>query len=259
MPTPDRWLAPQPDPVLAPLEARIAWLEAAVTQLLAEQERRAPQQAGLHGSIQPGFHLNLVDVSAAGPVPLIPRSSTGLSSRLALATTQPLSRLVPVAGLAGIAPLEPPMPVPQPLSARAADADLRAVATPAYSANAATAMSLALDNMGITAAFASLDAKVEEASAAECMIAPIRLSSAPVLDIDAALIDAATNPATSKRLSVQANIEGQYPSITLKVCSAWRTPELRDDLHCLLADDHGKRGEARPGGAQRIAVATYHT
>ena len=234
MPTPERLPAPQPGPAHAAFEARIAWLEAAVTQLLGEQARRALPQAVVHTALQPGIHLNLVDGPAGNPAAAVARHPTApLSTRLSLATTQPLSRLVQITGFAGVAPEHPP-PQGKPAAINP-DCD-----------DAAASMSLALNGMGITAAFASLDAKVEEASAAECMIAPIRLSRAPVLDIDAGLIDAALHDASSKQLNERASIESQYPSITLKVCSAWRTPELRVYLQRLLADDHGKRGGLDP-------------
>jgi hypothetical protein len=108
-------------------------------------------------------------------------------------------------------------------------------------------MSTLLDNMGITAAFASLDAKVEAASVEECLMAPIRLSSAPVLEIDPDLLDRDLRHAAAEKLEVHAVLEDQHPSILQRITASWRTPEARAYLHKLLVDDRGDRNGFDPG------------
>jgi hypothetical protein len=177
---------------IADLEARVGWLEAVVAQLLGEP---------------PSRHA---------PVSLTPRSApVPAETRLSLARTQPLSKV--------IAPRTPEPAAPT------------------------ESMSTLLDNMGITAAFASLDAKVEAASVEECLMAPIRLSSAPVLEIDPDLLDRDLRHAAAEKLEVHAVLEDQHPSILQRITASWRTPEARAYLHKLLVDDRGDRNGFDPG------------
>lgn len=177
---------------IAELEARVGWLEAAVAQLLGEPPSRLTP-------------VSLAQRPAAAP----------FETRLSLARTQPLSKIVVQRTAEPAAPPE--------------------------------SMETLLDNMGITAAFASLDAKVEAASAEECMMAPIRLSSAPVLEIDPDLVDRDLHHAAAEKIDVHAVIEDQHPSILQRITATWRTPEARAYLHKLLVDDRGDRNGFDPG------------
>ena len=161
-----------------------------------------------------------------------------LESVVAQLLGEPPARRAPVSLASGAAQshLQTPLSMArtQPLS--------RVVASkPAETAQHQESMSTLLDNMGITAAFAGLDAKVEAASAEECMIAPIRLSDAPVLEIDPDLLGASARRPAADDIDCHAVLEDQHPSILQKITSTWRTPEARAYLHKLLVDDRSNR------------------
>lgn len=205
------------------LEARITWLEAAVAQLIGEPPaRRLPTS---------------VENKAAGKP---------FEIDLSMARTQPLSQVVqPAAIFTGgqhesMGSILDNMGITAPLVCLETAPNSVVAGAPSPEIQSKSIM-------GITAAFASLDAKVAEAGEAECMIAPIKRSSAPVLEIDPDLIDRPAVKPRTVRLDVHALIEDQYPSILQKITAIWRTPEARGYLQKLIVDDRGDRNGFDPG------------
>lgn len=126
--------------------------------------------------------------------------------------------------------------------------DPAAAATPAP----ATAAPSGYMNLGITAAFASLDGQVAAAAAAEIALTrPPDLG--PMVDIDAGLIeDAYARRAPKPRVRIVSNrpirseIEDQFPKILHKLTVTWRSREGQEYLKKLIVSDRGDRAGFDP-------------
>lgn len=107
-------------------------------------------------------------------------------------------------------------------------------------------------NLGITAAFASLDVQVAAAAAAElALMRPPDLG--PMVDINPALIeDAYARRAPKPKVRVvssrpvRSDLEDQYPKILQKLTFTWRSREGHDYLKKLIVSDRGDRAGFDP-------------
>ena len=104
----------------------------------------------------------------------------------------------------------------------------------------------ASDFLGITAAFATLDAQLTAASAAEAALHAPKKDLLPWMDLNPDLIDAATARPKPVNLDVRCSLEEQYPSIAQKITAIWRSPEIHGYLKKLIVDDRGDRNGFDP-------------
>ena len=104
----------------------------------------------------------------------------------------------------------------------------------------------ATDFMGITAAFATLDAQLTAASATEAALTAPKPDLLPWVDINPDLIDAAFARPKAVNLDVRCSLEEQYPSIAQKITAIWRSPEIHGYLKKLIVDDRGDRNGFDP-------------
>ena len=103
-----------------------------------------------------------------------------------------------------------------------------------------------IKRLEITNSFASLDAALAEAQAAEARLAqPFVLNDA--VEIDATLIDKAFARPPPELLDVISWLEETHPKITERIVLSWRTPELLVYLKRLIVDDRGDRAGFIPG------------
>lgn len=103
-----------------------------------------------------------------------------------------------------------------------------------------------IKRLEITNSFASLDAALAEAQAAESRLAqPFVLNDA--VEIDATLIDKAFARPPPELLDVISWLEETHPKITERIVLSWRTPELLVYLKRLIVDDRGDRAGFIPG------------
>ena len=103
-----------------------------------------------------------------------------------------------------------------------------------------------IKRLEITNSFASLDAALAEAQAAEARLAqPFVLNDA--VEIDATLIDKAFARPPPELLDVISWLEETHPKITERIVLSWRTPELLVCLKRLIVDDRGDRAGFIPG------------
>ena len=103
-----------------------------------------------------------------------------------------------------------------------------------------------IKRLEITNSFASLDAVLAEAQAAEARLAqPFVLNDA--VEIDATLIDKAFARPPPELLDVISWLEETHPKITERIVLSWRTPELLVYLKRLIVDDRGDRAGFIPG------------
>ena len=103
-----------------------------------------------------------------------------------------------------------------------------------------------LDRLGITAAFASLDARVAEAAAAESSLGRAGGTDPSMIEIDASLIDKAFARPPPEKLNVRAALEELHPKISERVTGTWRTGELLQYLRKLIVDERGDRAGFAP-------------
>jgi len=104
----------------------------------------------------------------------------------------------------------------------------------------------ATDFMGITAAFATLDAQLTAASAAEAALTAPKPDLLPWMALNPELIDAAFARPKAVHLDVRCSLEEQYPSIAQKITAIWRSPEIHGYLKKLIVDDRGDRNGFDP-------------
>ena len=103
-----------------------------------------------------------------------------------------------------------------------------------------------IKRLEITNSFASLDAALAEAQAAESRLAqPFVLNDA--VEIDATLIDKAFARPPPELLDVISWLEETHPKITERIVLSWRTPDLLVYLKRLIVDDRGDRAGFIPG------------
>ena len=103
-----------------------------------------------------------------------------------------------------------------------------------------------IKRLEITNSFASLDAALAEAQAAEARLSqPFVLNDA--VEIDATLIDKAFARPPPELLDVISWLEETHPKITERIVLSWRTPELLVYLKRLIVDDRGDRAGFIPG------------
>ena len=103
-----------------------------------------------------------------------------------------------------------------------------------------------IKRLEITNSFASLDAALAEAQAAEARLSqPFVLNDA--VEIDATLIDKAFARPPPELLDVISWLEETHPKITERIVLSWRTPDLLVYLKRLIVDDRGDRAGFIPG------------
>lgn len=108
------------------------------------------------------------------------------------------------------------------------------------------------DSLGLTAAFATLDSRVAEASDQESSLLKKPGLSDEVL-IDPSLIDEALMPlpatrtlrAPSNRV-VRSSIEELHPSLLKRISTIWQSGECHEFLRKLIIDDRGDRNGFDP-------------
>lgn len=108
------------------------------------------------------------------------------------------------------------------------------------------------ESLGLTAAFATLDSRVAEASDQESRLLKKPDLSAEVL-IDPSLIDEALVPLPAARtrrapsnLPVRSSIEELYPSLLKRISMIWQSGECHQFLKKLIIDDRGDRNGFDP-------------
>jgi len=99
-----------------------------------------------------------------------------------------------------------------------------------------------LDRLGITAAFAALDARVaaEVADEQARRFRPVSFDL-PEIVIDPSLIDKAFAPRRPEKIEVRSDLEALHPRIVERLTGTWRTPELLSYLKRLIVDERGDR------------------
>ncbi|HEX4328261.1 MAG TPA: hypothetical protein VH105_15675 [Burkholderiales bacterium] len=232
---------------VASLEARVVWLEDVLARVLGQPAAEAANEMGQAQS---------------------PATSAALDRFLL--RTQPMSalawpllatshgELVALRPQAGDAAPEPMLPflaypvgegdvfIPSPQEAPAAlaaatpapmfdEIDLAPAPVPAGAAPSRPAFDL-----GITAAFETLEGKVAEAAVAELAGVRKRGFAAPSIDLSPDLPDPPA-PAPPRRLEVCCALELLNPSILQQVTAFWSTAECELRLKRLIGEDFGGR------------------
>lgn len=212
---------------VADLEARIHWLETSLAQLLGEPPGRTraidPVQAVAPA---PEFDLWMLRTQAMPPLEVTAKFRP-ITEKFEIDPTLFKTRPLPVAADGAPPQVKQGLRLDrtQPLST------LVQVCAPAPKA----------DLLGLTSAFETLDAKVAEVEAVECLFPPVSLSSAPVLEIQPELIDRAFAPPKPCKIDVSSALEERHPSILQKLVAIWRQPEAAPYLKKLILDDRGTR------------------
>jgi hypothetical protein len=113
---------------------------------------------------------------------------------------------------------------------------------PALAAEPGPETRLTLDRLGITAAFAALDARVvaEVADEQARRFRPVSFDL-PEIVIDPSLIDQACAPRKPEKIEVRSHLEALHPRIVERLTGTWRTPELLGYLKRLIVDERGDR------------------
>ncbi len=271
---------------IAELEARVDWLETAIAQILGEPPGRRPKvnlaatPKPLPKAEEPPVEFDLWMLRTQGMPTLAPpvtESTTQTIRDPRLGNTRVLSTLTDI-GRPMAAPAHHPAPPParpgpaayDPAltsalaaiglapAAAAEGAPAEAIVNPRYLAKTQPMPALAssfepvaptaaaTDFMGITAAFATLDAQLTAASEAEAALHAPKKDLLPWMDLNPDLIDAATARTKAAKLEVRSAIEDQYPSILQKITAIWRSPEIHGYLKKLIVDDRGDRNGFDP-------------
>jgi len=217
---------------VASLEARVVWLEDVLARVLGQP---AANEAG------------------ETPLPVISLAAAPASLDRFLLRTQPMSALARSPAVSVHGELE----TPAANGPAGFDAFLlpleSAENAPAAIAPAAPSMFTAADlapgptvprtaaavNLGITAAFETLEGKVAEAAVAELASVRKRAPAAPAIAISLEMIDAP--PAPPRRLDVRCALEVLNPGILQQVTAIWRNAECAARLHRLIDEDQGGR------------------
>lgn len=272
------------------LEDRVQWLETTLERVLGERSaRRTPdayEQVSTHTSSAahalPGVSAAAFDLwmlrTQSMPAISVPLSLSGQNSVVEIDPALFKTRKMPQADASTVIDIDPAlfktrkMPCAQD-PATSSDPALhfpqvtiarRLDRTQPLSAVVQIAPPAEVESMSFTAAFSTLDAKVTEAAASECMIPPVFLSGAPVLNIDPELLDDA--PARGAQESASAGpaamfnqpsaLEHHYPSILQKITALWCSGEARNYLKKLVDDDRGARHGFDPAAMMELRMLT---
>ena len=288
---------------MAELEARVQWLETTLERVLGERSARcAPDAHGqINTHIRAdtskdttNAHANTVAQDSAGvsaaefdlwmlrtqlmPTISVPVSLSGQNSVVEIDLALCKTRKMPQADASTVIDIDPTLFKTPKLpraqdSATSPDPALHAPQvtiaqrldrTQPLSAIEQIAPPAVVESMGFTAAFSTLDAKVTEAAASECMIPPVYLSGAPVLHLDPALLDdapprgaqesASAGPAAMR--NQPSALEQHYPSILQKITGLWCSGEARNYLKKLVDDDRGARHGFDPAAMMELRMLT---
>ena len=108
-------------------------------------------------------------------------------------------------------------------------------------------------NLGITAAYSTLEAKIAQAADAELAVARGRPAPAPQIEIMPELIDRAAPP-PPRKLEVHCALEVLNPSILAQIVSIWAQPGCAVRLQRLIAEDSGGRMGLDPAVKEEVAL-----
>jgi len=236
------------------LESRVLWLEEALSRVLGEPGagvparatpalsaleverhllRTRPMDARAWASLEQSVHGTLAVLGSTGAtLELVPLESSPSARKLS-DTASRFAGITPPAPRAPAAPdMLPPIMV-RPVAAPPAAAAPAPKVPPAPSRPAI--------NLGITAAFETLELKVADAAAEELGAGRKRGPDAPMIEILPDMLDAALLRPQSRPLYVRCALEEQVPSILQQLIATWRGPESDVLLKKLIRDDHGSR------------------
>jgi hypothetical protein len=96
-------------------------------------------------------------------------------------------------------------------------------------------------NLGITAAFETLDLTLAAAASAESAGPKQRKPEAPMFELNPELLDTGRLLHLPRKLEVRAALEERYPSIMQNLVQTWRTPDSLAYLRRLIREDQGGR------------------
>jgi len=227
------------------LEARVVWLEDVLARVLgqpaanaeaANEAGRMPPQSPAAGAALDRFLLRTQPMSALA-WPLLATAHGELATLPAQANdSQPEVMMPFLAYPVG----EGDVFIPSgPEAAAAAAPLLEEFDLTPEPAPAATSRPAAV-NLGITAAFETLEGKVAEAAVAELACVRKRGFAAPAIDLSPDLLDTPAPP-PPRRLEVCCALELLNPSILQQVTAFWSTGECELRLQRLIGEDFGGR------------------
>ena len=235
---------------VAALESRVLWLEDALSRVLGEPgtapARGAPAQTGQELE----RHLLRTRPVDAHAWASLEQSVNGAlaalgSSGTTLEVTPPAPRNLPNSAQR-VRVITPPHSMVEALKPKAQDASAAPAALPAASKTAI--------NLGITAAFESLELKVADAAAEELGAGRKRAPDATMVEILPDMIDAALLRPQARPLYVRCALEEQVPSILQQLIASWRGPESDALLKKLIREDHGSRMGLDPDVREELAL-----
>jgi hypothetical protein len=205
---------------IAALEDRVAWLQDVLVRLLGEPQMRHLVSAVLPPEQQP---------RQAPPAPALSDAERYMMR------TQPLSALDQAhIAAAPQAPLLEPFSLAEP------------AATPAAAKGTV--------NLGITAAFETLDLTVAAAAIAESAGPKRAKKDEPMFELNPELVDTTRMRGMCKKIEVRTALEERYPSIVQNLTKAWRAPESLAYLRLLIREDQGGRLGFDPAVKQEILL-----
>jgi len=251
------------------LESRVLWLEEALSRVLGEPSagaaaratpalsaleverhllRTRPMDARAWASLEQSVHGTLAVLGSTGAtLELMPLEPTPPVRKLA-DTASRFAKITPPAPRAPAAPdMLPPITV-RPVAAAPV------AAPPAAAAPAPRAPAKPAINLGITAAFETLELKVADAAAEELGAGRKRGPDAPMIEILPDMLDAALLRPQSRPLYVRCALEEQVPSILQQLVATWRGPESDVLLKKLIREDHGSRLGLDPDVREELAL-----
>jgi hypothetical protein len=213
---------------VAVLEDRVAWLQDVLVRLLGEPDMR-------HLA---GAALSLPKQAPPAPAPV----AAGADAERYLMRTQPLPALGSVSYGAVLVPTAP--------AALAKAAPASATRKP----GSAPAPAKTPFNLGITAAFETLDLTVAAAAYEESAGPKRHKAEEPMFELNPELVDTGRLRTMCKKLEVRSALEERYPSVMQNLEKAWQAPESLAYLRRLIREDQGGRLGFDPAVKQEILL-----